>query len=205
MVNSNKIIPFASINLFTLLLSAGIAALVQLPTAALATSLQVAQMAPVASPQSAQAPPTREPECQTNFRIVAVGEGSRLNVRDRPNSNAGIVTTLANGTEVLQRITNRDGDWAEIYAPGGSIGWVATRYLTPSPIGALEYDGTMQVRTLDGDRLNVRESPSPNARVVETLINGTVVPVVSLQGYWVEIKTPTRARGFVLRDHLVCD
>ncbi len=92
---------------------------------------------------------TRDRLCENSFRLVGNSETNLVNVWSSPNSDSDLVKALPSGTEVLFNLSNRQGDWAEITMPGGMTGWVADRFLLPSPAGATQFNGTMRVRTLD--------------------------------------------------------
>lgn len=151
------------------------------------------------TPTSAQLPNS---VCQSSFR-TAQSEGP-LFVRDYPSLAAAVVTSVASGTEVLYTLGDRSGAWAEIALPSGQTGWVENRLLGPSPVNNRQFNGTVEVKTLNGGPINLRTEPALRSEVVALLESGTVLTYVSDEGYWSAVMTPDGQSGYVASLFLVC-
>jgi len=144
-------------------------------------------------------------QCISSFYRVKTQDKGRLNVRANPGMDAKIVGKLPYGTDVVVNLVHRSGEWAEITAPKGMpSGWVAMRYLEQVPMGGSLPNGVMRVRTLDGDRLNVRAQPSLNGKIIGKLPNGSRVSFIANEGYWTKVSTKG-VTGYVANQYLVCD
>ncbi|MBD0268607.1 MAG: SH3 domain-containing protein [Cyanobacteria bacterium Co-bin8] len=150
-------------------------------------------------PSQAQMPTS---VCRSSFRIVQT-EGP-LYVRSYPSPAADITTSVANGTEVLVNGSDRTGGWAEITLSGGTTGWAETRLLTPSPLNTRQFNGYMQIKTLDGSPANLRTGPSLLDAVIAQLENEAVVTYNSNGGSWSVVTTPDGISGYVSNQFLVC-
>jgi hypothetical protein len=81
-----------------------------------------AGMALAPAPNSAAAPADG---CATAQRAVQVEADAVLNLRSYPNGP--VLNTLAPGTAVT--VQRSEGQWSEVVAPNGSLGWSFNAYL----------------------------------------------------------------------------
>jgi uncharacterized protein YgiM (DUF1202 family) len=58
----------------------------------------------------------------------------RLNMRDRPGTDAAVVGALDRGTQL--KVVERDGQWIKAQAPDGRSGWLSARFLEKPSDGA---------------------------------------------------------------------
>ncbi|MBD2328463.1 SH3 domain-containing protein [Alkalinema sp. FACHB-956] len=109
-----------------------------------------------------------------NTYLVQTQDGSALNVRADISTNAAIVGSIPNGTQVLMHLSDRSGEWLEVSAPGNLRGWVSAQYLvdrkgnvaSPSLSAAAQRlaNSTQANSTQDNTQDNpANESPSENA------------------------------------------
>ncbi|MDY6937565.1 MAG: SH3 domain-containing protein [Cyanobacteriota bacterium] len=146
-----------------------------------------------------------EPRCQHNFRVVQTqDEGGYVNMRESTTTDSAIIGTLDNGTEVIVSTADARGRWASIHAPGDVMGWVSMEFLVESPAVSSSYNGSMEIRTLDGDALNIRSNAQPGTEIVGTVNHGEIVEVLDSVGYWREISTASGVRGYVVGLYVVC-
>ncbi|MGN7939942.1 SH3 domain-containing protein [Metabacillus sp. 22489] len=130
-------------------------------------------------------------------QYVNVSSGS-LNMRKGPSTTSSIIFKLAKGKEVkVYSITN---GWAKIEA-FGQIGYVSSQYLSASKPGTGDNGDsssttTKYVEVSENSALNVRQSPSTNAKVITKLTNGTKVVVYSESNGWAKIKV-NNIEGYV--------
>ena len=147
---------------------------------------------------------TRDRFCESAFRLVGNSETNFINVWSSPNSDSNLVKVLLSGTEVLFNLSNRRGDWSEITLPGGATGWVADRFLLPSPAGADYFNGTMRVRTLDGGG-SVGLHALDSGYIMDSVPDGAIVTYNQSLGYFGDVTTSTGMRGHIFSSFLVCN
>lgn len=183
-----------------------------------AASAQPVQPQPVAAaPQPVAAAPAQAPALAgaNNSYIVRTRDGNGVNVRASNSTQAAKIASLADGTVVLVHLSDRSGEWVEVSAPNRIRGWVAARFLQPAsgqststagpaPV-ANAPAGTLRVRTVDGDGLNVRAEPVLTARILTTIANGTPVTYQETVGQWTLISTPDGVTGYVVSEYLVAN
>lgn len=51
-------------------------------------------------------------------------------------------------------------------------------------------------------RLNVRETPAPNGKVIEILDKGNIVTIISSDVGWYKIKTASKKTGYVMAQYI---
>ena len=74
--------------------------------------------------------PTAIPAGDEVVRVTA----ERLNMRDRPGTDAAVVGALDRGTQL--KVVERDGQWIKAQAPDGRSGWLSARFLEKPSDGA---------------------------------------------------------------------
>ena len=147
----------------------------------------------------------------------------RLNVRQGPGTNYGIITTLNRGTVLqLAGYRNAAATWIKVILPNGTQGWLSAVYVTtttpiinlavennptpgtpvptpvPSPTGA-----TARVTAF---YLNVRQGPAasyPAITIVSLNQVYTLAGVRNAAGTWVKLVLPSGAQGWVNASYVV--
>ncbi|MGB3238073.1 MAG: SH3 domain-containing protein [Geitlerinemataceae cyanobacterium] len=151
------------------------------------------------------AEPDSIPSCEHSFRIIRTqDDNGYVNIRESSSPNSKILGTVKNGSEVVFNISDRSGRWMEITTSWRLTGWVSTQFLVYSPAGSSEYNGSLQVRTLDGSGVNIRNRPSLNSTILGTVENSAMVQYHQTLGEWFEISTPNGIRGYMARQYLMC-
>jgi peptidoglycan hydrolase-like protein with peptidoglycan-binding domain len=117
-----------------------------------------------------QTPPSNTNQT-TNLQVIT--KSRPLNVRSGPGTEYSVVGTLSQGS-VIEGTNNRRGNWQQL-ANGN---WVSQRWVTAvnQQPDTTNTPATRNWRVnTNGSPLNVRNRPSLNAPVINTLANGTVV------------------------------
>ena len=166
-------------------------------------SFGIAQPQPVmtATPRPTATP---QPMYAENIQAMVTTTGSSLNLRENPDSQARVIATIPNGTWVT--VTARGTVWCQVRY-SYLTGYVMTRYLSfgvsqPTAIPYMPYPTatpaslpvntyvpavsnpvTAWVNTPSGS-LNLRQSPSDNARIMITIPYGSPVTVLSRGAVW---------------------
>ncbi|NTW44986.1 MAG: SH3 domain-containing protein, partial [Anaerolineaceae bacterium] len=65
-----------------------------------------------------------------------------------------------------------------------------------------------EIRALESNGVNVRADPGYNGRIISTILNGTLVEVLSEVEVvdsitWVHIRLPDQTEGWIVRDFLI--
>lgn len=144
------------------------------------------------------------------FPGTATVTSYRLNVRQGPGTNFGVITTLNTGDVVnLTGFRNGNATWVHVSLPNGTLGWVSALYVRTSiPINSLiPVAGTFppsppptgMTATVITGALNVRTGPGVNFPSFTQITNGTTV---TLQGRnaastWVRIILRDGRQGWV--------
>lgn len=137
--------------------------------------------------------------------IVTTRNGGKVNLRSGPSSSYSSVGRLATGTQVS--VLLKGNGWYMISA-NGMEGFMSTQYLsgTGDTIGSnTGATTTAQVAYVNNPKstqvLNLRESPSQNARSIGQYRNGTKVKVVSKGSTWCEVYVGTK-HGYMMTRYL---
>lgn len=129
--------------------------------------------------------------------VVAVQEGSSLNLRSGAGTNNSIIRSLSKDTKL--KIINNDStsNWIEVETEDGTKGFVYRKYLNlkdqslyvepMSEINPDIYLGVQKV-VLNSGYLNVRSDPSTNNNPIGSLQNGAEINVIGVKNGWAKIK-----------------
>ena len=131
------------------------------------------------------------------YGIVAT-QSSPLNMRSQPSAGGAVVTTLPRGTRV--GILSYSGDWTRVTFRN-KTGYVLSAYLRKEGEAAPEQPvAYARVNTSSGS-LNLRETPSADARVLAGIPQGTVIEVLQRRDGWVKTRY-SGLSGYVMERYL---
>jgi uncharacterized protein YraI len=175
--------------------------------------------------------PMGEEESAVTFStdVVTATALYNLNIRSGPGTEYARVATLPAGSVVgFTGFVDGTGEWAQVDAASGPLGWVAVDYLSSVPDG-------LQVRPADQPKeevtapapspeteeavtfgpdvvtatttvnLNVRSGPGTQYEVLDTLPNGAVVGFTGFtdaSGDWVQVDPAAGPVGWVASQYL---
>lgn len=121
---------------------------------------------------------------------VQTGNNGRLHLRANPTITSNSKGLYNNGTKVT--VLKMAGEWAYVNV-NGRTGYMMFKYLsfngtvTPDPVVPVVDPSkavAMVVKTGNAGRLNLRETPSTEARSLGLYANGTLVQAVSVGNGW---------------------
>ena len=141
-------------------------------------------------PEAAQ---TADPSGPIAIGVVKT-TGSDLRMREGPSSDTGIVTSLNKNCtlEVLEYSTE---DWYKV-AYNGMSGYVSASYLS-------QLNGTFEATAkVNAEGVVVREAPSDDANVRNTIDKGAVVTCTALENGWYAVKCQYGTEGYIRSDYL---
>jgi len=133
-------------------------------------------------------PPITPPPSGQGLQGIITTAGGVLNVRSAPNTGAGIIGTVPNGTRVT--ILGEQNGWYQINLDGRN-GWVSGNFVRFVPT-------TGTVATAGGN-LNMRSAPNATASIITTIPNGTRLDITDIAGNFFQVNFGGRT-GFVSRD-----
>lgn len=133
--------------------------------------------------------------------VVRTNTGIGLNMREAPRMDGAIITSFKPGTQVT--VLQKGSNWSRVEV-NGLEGFMSSQYLTSSSGGSSSAPaaGTAVVNNpRDTQVLNLRETPSLDARVLAYYRNGTQVEVIHKGTTWSEVKVNGR-HGFMMNKYL---
>ncbi len=138
----------------------------------------------------------------TTKATISTRYGGKVNLRSGPSKSYGSMGSLPSGTVVS--VLLRGNGWAQVSA-NGVTGFMSTDYLSSSVTGATGTVTSSTVAYVNNPRatqvLNLRETPSRDARSIGQYRNGTQVKVVSKGSTWCEVYVGTR-HGYMMTQYL---
>jgi uncharacterized protein YgiM (DUF1202 family) len=140
--------------------------------------------------------------CHSSFKQVT--QGSPLQVFESPDIGTRNVGELTEGTKVLGTLSDRSGLFREVQTLGGTQGWVLSSRLSSLSSEVRRFNGFLQVKTLDGGRVNMRESAWLKAKIVGKLPSGNVVRFGHNEGEWSYVTDSLGTSGYIAYPYLVC-
>ncbi|MEG2278280.1 MAG: SH3 domain-containing protein, partial [Odoribacter sp.] len=147
------------------------------------------------------APPTPDPG-----KEYAGETTTDVFLREGPGTNYDDIDLLATGTK-LTVIDTSNSEWFKVKLSSGTTGYVSSRYLKKAgevkpepttPPASVEY---LKVTADSG--LNLRQSASTSAEILEVLNTGAVVTNLGKSGDWYKVKTDAGVVGYVGADYVV--
>jgi uncharacterized protein YgiM (DUF1202 family) len=176
------------------------------------------------APEATEATVDEEPPFSED--VVTATTTANLRIRNAPSTDSEVLTVLPVGTVVgFTGLTDTTGDWVQVDAADGPVGWVAAAYLSNvpdnltvwSPTGAVAPEATEA--TVDEEppfsedvvtatttvNLRIRNEPSTDSEVLTVLPVGTVVGFTGLTdetGDWVQVDAADGPTGWVWAAYL---
>jgi len=133
-----------------------------------------------------------------------INTANGLNLRSMPSKSAKVLTVVPNNAfiEVINKkgeIENSNGtttNWIKI-AYNGNTGWIASGFLKD-----VDSISPYKIMEVSARKLNVREFPNEDSKIVTTLDNGASVSILSTNDKWSQIRTDNNKYGYVSIDFL---
>ena len=131
---------------------------------------------------------------------VRTNTGIGLNLREAPSMEGAILTSFKPGTQVT--VLQKGSNWSRVEVEGRE-GFMASQYLKGTSSSTVAPSaGTAVVNNPKATQvLNLRETPSLDARVLAYYKNGTVVEVVKKGDTWSEVKVNGK-HGYMMNQFL---
>ena len=117
--------------------------------------------------------------------------GQGVLLREGPGIDFKVAATLYQGDLVEWKDT--DDAWHRVVIASGTDGWIASNLTEEVP---------QRVAVISGERVNLRESPSDQARVLGSLYQGAVAIAMETFGEWTQIRTPNLRNAYIASDYL---
>ena len=134
--------------------------------------------------------------------IVRTNTGIGLNLREEPSTEGTIITSIKNGSEVvvLQKGTN----WSRV-SVGTHEGFMSTQYLHFGNAPA-QQPATGKIAVVNNPRdtqvLNLRQSASLDAKVLDYYRNGVKVTILKAGSTWHKVQVEDGKVGYMMAKYL---
>ncbi|OQA19215.1 MAG: putative peptidoglycan endopeptidase LytE precursor [bacterium ADurb.Bin363] len=116
-----------------------------------------------------------------------------VNLRQSPSLSSSIVSVMDRGEKIFVQ-TYKDSGWVGIFLEDGTKGWVHEKFISTSP----NTQEQSKVRYVIGNQVNVRSSPSLNAKILATAKKGFKVIVESYnENGWVKVALSDGTKGWI--------
>lgn len=140
-------------------------------------------------------------ELTSQTAVVKTNTGIGLNVREEPGADAPILTSVPNGAEVT--VTQKGSNWCRV-SVNGTDGFMATAFLNfgSKPADAVTGKVAIVTNPKDTQVLNLRQTPSLDARVLDYFRNGVRVTVLQPGSTWHKVQTEDGQIGYMMAKYL---
>lgn len=144
------------------------------------------------------------PAFADTYGTVRTSSGNNANLREWASYDAGIITSLPNGSMV--EIVREDGDWYAVWT-NGMAGYIhkslvyVGRDVTPGNPGNNNQTPDCNTASVVAGPLNLRETPSLNGRVITQLTSGATVTVLSYGSTWTQVRVGNVC-GYLMTSYL---
>lgn len=132
--------------------------------------------------------------------VVRTNTGIGLNLREEPATNGAIITSAKNGAQVV--VLQKGREWSRV-SVGGEEGFMATQYLH---FGNAPVKPTGKVAVVanpkDTQVLNLRQTASLDAKVLDYYRNGVKVTILSAGDTWHKVQVEDGKIGYMMAKFL---
>lgn len=132
---------------------------------------------------------------------VRTNTGIGLNLREAPNTDGAIITSVKNGGTVT--VLQRGADWSRV-SVDGKEGFMASRFLRFGSQSTAPATGKVAVvnNPRDTQVLNLRQSASLDAKVLDYYRNGTKVTILKPGSTWHKVQVEDGKIGYMMAKFL---
>ena len=132
---------------------------------------------------------------------VRTNTGIGLNLREEPSTDGAIITSVGNGKTVT--VLQKGADWCRV-AADGKEGFVATRFLRFAGQSTAPAAGKIAVvnNPRDTQVLNLRQSASLDAKVLDYYRNGVKVTILQPGSTWHKVQVEDGKIGYMMAKFL---
>ena len=132
---------------------------------------------------------------------VRTNTGIGLNLREEPSTDGAIITSVGNGKTVT--VLQKGADWCRV-AADGKEGFVATRFLRFAGQSTAPAAGKIAVvnNPRDTQVLNLRQSASLYAKVLDYYRNGVKVTILQPGSTWHKVQVEDGKIGYMMAKFL---
>jgi uncharacterized protein YgiM (DUF1202 family) len=151
----------------------------------------------ISAPQAAPAESAPQNPAGATMVVIQVSEGATLNVRSAPSSSGEVLGYLERG-DMMPFMSEKDG-WYEIEVEEGLSGWVSAKFSGLETVGAENLSPATEPEA-EGETLagaEPMEEPEPADEVVDMVMAGDMLPLVSESGDWYQIQFEDETTGWV--------
>ena len=129
---------------------------------------------------------------------VKTNTGIGLNLREEPDMNGAIITSVKNGQTVT--VTQKGADWCRVNT-NDTEGFMSTKYLS---FGSTAATGKVAVVTNPKDTqvLNLRQGPSLDSKVLDYYRNGVEVTILNAGSTWHKVQVEDGKIGYMMAKFL---
>nr|MBR4280712.1 SH3 domain-containing protein [Clostridia bacterium] len=133
--------------------------------------------------------------------VVRTNTGIGLNLREEPDTNARIITSVRNGGQVV--VLQKGLEWSRVSADGQE-GFMSTKYLNFGSNSTAPSAGKTAVvnNPRDTQVLNLRQTASLDAKVIDYYRNGVKVTILSAGDTWHKVHVEDGKIGYMMAKYL---
>ena len=139
-------------------------------------------------------------ELKSQTATVRTNSGISLNVREEPGMDGAILTSVKNGETVT--VTQKGSNWCRVTV-NGVDGFMATEFLRFGTSGSVTTGKKAIVNNPRNTQvLNLRQSPSLDAKVLSYYRNGTEVVILESGKEWHKVQVSDGRIGYMMNKYL---
>jgi len=132
---------------------------------------------------------------------VRTNTGIGLNLREAPGTDSAIITSVKNGGEVV--VLQKGSNWCRVMA-GDQVGFMSARYLHfgNAPVQPSTGKAAVVNNPRDTQVLNLRQSASLDAKVLDYYRNGVKVTILKGGSTWHKVQVEDGKTGYMMAKFL---
>ena len=133
--------------------------------------------------------------------VVRTNTGIGLNLREEPATDGVIITSVRNGAQVV--VLQKGKEWSRV-SVGGTEGFMATKYLHfgNAPVKPAAGKVAVVANPKDTQVLNLRQTASLDAKVLDYYRNGVKVTLLQPGSTWHKVQVEDGKIGYMMAKYL---
>ena len=158
------------------------------------SSAMVNEINPILRVSLAQDKEQTQSDREVDKKYVRIKNTRKVNVREKPSTNSKIIDEVSPDT--IFEYLGQEGNWYQIQYDAETKAYVSAKYSVIESQSDREVD-PKYVRIKNTRKVNIREKPSTNSKIIAEVSPDTVFEYLGQEGNWYQIQYDAETTAYV--------